>query len=408
MATIKPFCAIRPTRDKAALVASRSYISYSKESLDDKLSTNPYTFLHIINPSTANDDSTSHHFDKFNLIKSKFNDFLEEGILQKDQQKQFYIYQKIKANGLIFNGIVGAASVDDYLNQRIKRHEQTIEKREKLFKDYLKMTGFNAEPVLLTYPNHTAIDAIIESYTNQRAEYEFTTTDQDTHKLWLVHDKMTIQQISDSFSEIDHLYIADGHHRFASSALLYQEHDTLTNNNAYCMSYLVGENQIQCLNFNRLVKDLNTMSSQDFISKVSERFTVQPVETVYQPQEKDELSMYCDGQWYSLIVKEKYVNRHDSVEKLDPSILNYTILHPILNIVNPRTDKRISYVEGNVPLEHLQSKIDLKEFAVAFVLKPISIQQIMEVANDNKTMPPKSTYIQPKLRSGMLIYDLDQ
>lgn len=407
MANIAPFKAIRPTRDKASLVASRSYITYSKECLRDKLANNPYTFLHIIKPD-ANAKIQANGVEKFKLIKSKFISFIKKGILKRDHQKTFYIYQKINDNGFAFTGIVGAASVEDYLNKTIKIHEQTIKKREILFKDYLSVTGFNAEPVLLSYPNHSVIDNIIEEYIKRRAEYEFSTTDRDKHSLWLVSNKEDIDKISNAFSEVETIYIADGHHRFASSALLYQENTTKNKQRkAHCMSYLIGEDQIRFLNFNRLVKDLNGLSPSEFISKVSKRFIVKAMNSIHQPTLEDELSMYCHGQWYSLLLNDNTVNRNDPVEKLDPVILNNTILKPILNITNLRTNKRISFIEGSVSLTSIQETIDRQDYAVAFILKPINFQQVMAVANEDKTMPPKSTYIQPKLRSGLLIYDLE-
>ena len=407
MAKIAPFKAIRPTRDKVSLVASRSYITYSKESLEDKLSNNPYTFLHIINPD-AHAHFQASGIEKFKLVKSKFVSFIKKGVFVKDKHKQYYIYQKIKSDGFVFTGIVGAASVEDYLNKTIKIHEQTIKKREVLFKNYLSVTGFNAEPVLLSYPNHPIIDDVLEQYTEQRAEYEFTTTDQDTHKMWLVNNEEDIKKISNSFLEVEHLYIADGHHRFASSAMLYKDKtSTNTHTSAHCMSFLIGEDQIRFLNFNRLVKDLNGLTPKEFVSKIRKRFIVKQMPSTHQPNQQDELSMYCDGQWYSLLLNDDSINRNDCVEKLDPAILNSTILKPILNITNLRTDKRVSFVDGSVGLQSIKESVDRHDYAVAFVLKPINFQQVMAVANEDKIMPPKSTYIQPKLRSGMLIYDLE-
>lgn len=405
MAKIKPFKAIRPSREKVSLVASRSYITYSKQSLEDKLTNNPYTFLHIINPD-FNANIQLSGIDKFKLIKAKFNSFIEQGIFKKDQQEHFYIYQKIKDDGNEFIGIIGAASVEDYKNKTIKIHEQTIKKRERLFRDYLSVIGFNAEPVLLAYPNHPVIDKILQNITLQRPEYEYTTTDRDTHRLWLVKNDTDVEDIIKSFEEVKRIYIADGHHRFASSTLLYDKHKSHSNK-AHCMSYLIGENQIRFLNFNRLVKDLNHLKPHEFISEVRKRYKVEPVKSSYQPTKQNEISMYCDGQWYSLILKDNHINKTDCVEKLDPAILNNTILTPILNITNLRTDKRIAFVEGSVSLQSIQEKIDENEFAVAFILKPINFKQVMAVADENKTMPPKSTFIQPKLRSGMLIYDLE-
>lgn len=409
MAKIVPFRAIRPTRDKVSLVASRSYLSYSKETLTEKLKNNPYTFLHIINPDFSIGKEVKDYNQKFKLVKEKFKSFVKEGILKKDTGNHFYIYKKTNADNNSFVGIIGAASVQDYLNGNIKIHEQTIEKREELFKTYLETTGFNAEPVLLTYPNHESIDKVIQQYTKNRAEYEFTTTNKSEHQLWLVNNENDIQLIKKSFSEIENLYIADGHHRFASSSLLNKGTKSINNSKAdYCMSYLIAENQLKIINFNRMVKSLNGLSANEFIKRIQEKYEIKEVSKAFQPTKKDEIGLYISNQWYSLIALEKFVNREHCVEKLDPAILSKNILSPILNIVDPRNDKRLAFIDGTHSLEYVQSKIDSGEFEAAFILKAINTDQLKEVANKGELMPPKSTYIQPKLRSGMLIYDLTE
>ena len=408
MAKIVPFRAIRPSRDKVSLVASRSYLSYSKEILVEKLENNPYTFLHIINPDYSAGYEVNSYDEKFKLVKEKFNSFIKEGIFQKDNSDSFYIYQKNNEDGNSFIGIIGAASVIDYQNGNIKIHEQTIQKREELFTTYLQTTGFNAEPVLLTYPNHQSIDKIIKRYAQTRAEYEFTTTNKSQHKLWLVSDKKDIQLIEQSFSEIENLYIADGHHRFASSSLLAKESRNINNSNTkYCMGYLIAEDQLQIISFNRLLKNLNGLSDEDFLTQIKEKYVLKEVQNAVVPTQKDEIKLYVSRKWYSLIAKEKYVNRTHCVEKLDPAMLSNNILAPILGITDPRNDKRLAFIDGTHSLEEIKHKVDSEEFKAAFVLKPISVNQIKEVADKGQSMPPKSTYIQPKLRSGMLIYDFE-
>ncbi|MBL6662529.1 MAG: DUF1015 domain-containing protein [Flavobacteriales bacterium] len=408
MAKIVPFRAIRPSRDKVSLVASRSYLSYSKEILVEKLENNPYTFLHIINPDYSAGYEVNSNDEKFKLVKEKFNSFIKEGIFKKDNSDNFYIYQKDNEDGNSFIGIIGAASVMDYQNGKIKIHEQTLQKREELFKTYLQTTGFNAEPVLLTYPNHQSIDKIIKRYAQTRAEYEFTTTNKSQHKLWLVNDEKDIQSIEQSFSEIENLYIADGHHRFASSSLLAKESKNINNSNTqYCMSYLIAEDQLQIISFNRLLKSLNDLSDEDFLTQIKKKYQLKEVQKALVPTQKDEISLYISKKWYSLIAKEEYVNRTHCVEKLDPAILSNNILAPILGITDPRNDKRMSFIDGTHSLEEIQQKVDSGEFKAAFLLKPISVNQIKEVADQGESMPPKSTYIKPKLRSGMLIYDFE-
>ena len=405
MAKIVPFRAIRPSRDKVSLVASRSYLSYSKEILVEKLENNPYTFLHIINPDFSSGNEINSNDEKFKLVKEKFNSFIKEGIFQKDNSDSFYIYQKNNEDGNSFIGIIGAASVIDYQNGNIKIHEQTLQKREELFKTYLQTTSFNAEPVLLTYPNHKCIDEIIQRYRQTRAEYEFTTTNKSQHKLWLVNDENDIQLIERSFCEIENLYIADGHHRFASSSLLAKESNN--SNTQYCMSYLISEDQLKIISFNRLLKNLNGLSDDDFLTQIKVKYEIEEVQKALVPNQKDEIKLYMSKKWYSLIAKEEYVNRTHCVEKLDPAVLSNNILAPILAITAPRNDKRLAFIDGTHSLEEIKHKVDSEEFKAAFVLKPLSVNQIKEVADQGQSMPPKSTYIQPKLRSGMLIYDFE-
>ncbi|MBJ59087.1 MAG: hypothetical protein CMP64_00640 [Flavobacteriales bacterium] len=408
MAKIVPFRAIRASRDKVSLVASRSYLSYSKEILDEKLENNPYTFLHIINPDYSTEYKVNSYSEKFKLVKEKFNSFIKEGIFKKDNSDIFYIYQKNNAEGNSFIGIIGAASVVDYQNGKIKIHEQTIKKREELFKNYLQNTCFNAEPVLLTYPNHKCIDEVIQRYTHTRAEYEFTTTNKSQHKLWLVNDEKDIQLIERSFSEIENLYIADGHHRFASSNLLSKESKNINNSNTqYCMSYLIAEDQLKIISYHRLLKNLNNLSENDFLTQINEKFEVKEVQNTSLPTQKNEIRLYISKKWYSLIAKKEYVNNLHFVEKLDPAILSHNILAPILGITDPRNDKRLAFIDGTHSLKEIMHKVDSEEFKAAFVLKPLSVSQIKEVADKGQSMPPKSTYIQPKIRSGMLIYNLE-
>ncbi len=403
MAQIRPFKAIRPTRDKANLLASRSYLSYSDEILKEKLEHNPYTFLHIINPD-YNDKIKQTGIPKFEMVKEKFQAFQEDGILIQDKEETFYIYEQ-RNGSKIYSGIIAATAVADYLDDKIKKHEHTLTHKEEMFRNYLNTTGFNAEPVLLCYKENDSINTIIKYYQALRSEYEFATTNKAVHKLWLVNNKQHINQIITAFETIDKLYIADGHHRCASSALLSKDKDTDLSN--YFMSFLIAENQLNIINFNRLIKQLNGLSAEEFIKKIELSFTTKIIDTnVYSPTSKDEISMYLEGKWYSLIIKDSLVNQ-DPVSKLDPAILSNNILAPILNIIDEKTDKNIVFEAGTTPLTSIKNKIDNSEFSVAFILKPIPIESLKEVADNNAFMPPKSTYIEPKLRSGLTIYPLE-
>ena len=412
MADIRPFKAVRPTRDKVSLVASRSYLSYSEETLIEKLEHNPYTFLHIINPDYSDKQTEVKGKAKYPLVKNKFNEFKAEGVFIEDEKPTLYLYQQQKGKAF-FTGIICASSVDNYLNGDVKIHEQTIARRQEMFKDYLNITGFNAEPVLLTYPDQNGVNDVLEPYIKSRPEYEFTTTNRSIHKLWLIQDENDIQKIQNIFAKVDALYIADGHHRSASSALLCQnrreENPNYTGRESfnYCMSCLIPESQLRILDFNRIVKDLNGLSTKEFITCISETYKVERKEDSFIPKKKDEIGMYIKENWYSLTAKDSTFDRSHCVKKLDPSILSNNILSPILGIHDLRTDKRLSFIDGTLGKKALESAVDSGDYAVAFLLKAIGVQQLKEVADAKESMPPKSTYIEPKLRSGLLIYSIE-
>ena len=412
MANIRPFKAVRPTRDKVSLVASRSYLSYSEETLIEKLEHNPYTFLHIINPDYSDKQTEVKGKAKYSLVKNKFKKFKAEGVFVQDQKPKLYLYQQQKGE-VIFTGIICASSVDDYLNGNIKIHEQTISRREEMFKDYLNITGFNAEPVLLTYPDQNGVNDILESYIKSRPEYEFTTTNRSIHRLWLIEDENNIQTLQDIFEKVDALYIADGHHRSASSALLCKEKrkekPDYTGNESfnYCMSYLIAESQLRILDFNRIVKDLNGLSTEEFITSISKTYKIEKRDKSFVPDNKDEIGMYIEDNWYSLTANDCTFDRTHCVKKLDPAILSNNILSPILGIHDLRTDKRLSFIDGTLGKSALEKAVDSGDYVVAFLLKPIAVQELKDVADARESMPPKSTYIEPKLRSGLLIYSIE-
>ncbi len=393
MVKIKAFKAIRPTRDKASLVASRSYLTYSEETIREKLDHNPYTFLHIINPE-YNLKNKKKGLEKFQKIRNKFNEFIKKGIFINENKNSLYIYQQSDDLNT-FTGIIGAVAIKDYLDGIIKKHEETLKKREEMFCNYLKITGFNAEPVLISYEKNKSIDKIIKKYVAKRAEYEFTTTNKSLHKLWVITDEQDIRNTSNAFKGIDKLYIADGHHRTASSALLSKLNKSKENN--YFMSYLIDEKQLRVLSFNRLIKSLNGLKTGDFINKIKENFKVKEKKSPYSPIQKNEICMYLEKKWYSLILK-------NDANNLDPTVLSLNILKPILNIIDERIDKNISFINGKTPLSSIKQIVDNEIYKVAFILKPITINNIKKVADKGESLPPKSTYVEPKLRSGLTIY----
>ena len=404
MVKVRPFKAIRPTGDKAHLFATRSYLTYSEETLKEKLEHNPYTFLHIINPEYKKKDRKK-GVEKFKLVKQKFEEFEKYGILKKEEKKIFYLYRQLSRSH-VFEGIIAACSVDDYINGIIKVHEHTITKREQMFTNYLNTTCFNADPVLLSYKGENRINDVIKSVSRTRAEYNFKTTNKVQHQLWLIDTQEDINLICKSFENIEKIYIADGHHRTASSALLAKKRNAKKDANSnYFMSFLIAENQLNIINFNRLLKNINGLSVTEFIEQIKNTYTV--VESSFtEGKKKDEIGMYLDGKYYLLKAK-KGSYRNDCVNRLDSAILFNNILLPILGIKDEKTDKNISFVAGNTPMEKIKESVDSGEFAVAFILNPIPIKTLKEVADKGKIMPPKSTYIEPKLRSGLTIYPID-
>ncbi|MDY7396359.1 DUF1015 domain-containing protein [Aureibaculum sp. 2210JD6-5] len=410
MAVVKPFCAVRATRDKVALVSSRSYDAYSPAELGAQLDFNPFSFLHIILPGYGNHENVTTQ-ERFEMIHHKYEEFKSLHYFTKDQVPTFYIYKKVTLD-YTFVGIIGATATGDYQKNIIKKHEDTLDRREQLFKKFLKTTGFNAEPVLLTYPDNDIIANILSLYQNNRAEYEFTTENHITHYLWVVDDDNHINTLREEFDKMSALYIADGHHRTSSSFLLAQELKKENKNHTgkedynYFMSYLIPETDLKILEFNRFVKDLNGNSKTDFLEKLSNLYRIdnkglQP----YYPSKKHHFSMYLDGEYYSLYLKKEEFEINDPLSDLDTQLLYKTILKPILGIIDMRNDKRLHYFYSKNGAVNLKKRVDSDKYKVAFGLFPVSIEQLKAVADTGLKMPPKSTYILPKLRSGLTIYE---
>ncbi|MDX1349929.1 MAG: DUF1015 domain-containing protein [Putridiphycobacter sp.] len=409
MTNILPFKAIRPVRDKAQLVASRPYYAYSKRMLEAKLKGNPYTFIHIINPEFHKKDRTKpNSVGRFVKVRERFNEFFNQGIFIQEDTESFYIYRQTTETHE-FLGYIGGADLTEYETGKIKKHEETITKREKTFSKYLDTVRFNAEPVLLFHKNQADLDTILLNVTQTRPEYEYTTTDKIKHELWVVSDPETIAAIQAGFLKIDETYIADGHHRFASSYRYYQNCKTKTNLNQHALAFYISESRLNILDFNRVVKDLNGLSKKDFFKQLEKSFTVREInQKHYAPQKHGEISLYIDKNWYSLELIDGLVDMDHPVRCLDTNILTELVLKPILDIHDLKTDDRIDFISGDKGMKGLRKMVDKGTAKLAFALFPISPQQLIAVADANLIMPPKSTWIEPKLRSGLTIYPLDE
>ena len=415
MAKIIPFKAVRPTLDKVALVTCRNYDDYSAAELAAWLSFNPYSFLHVINPAYMHSQKIT--LDKrFKGVAHKYQDFKEEGVFMEEEKPVFFLYE-IKTKVQTFTGFVAGTSIQDYKNNVIKKHEDTLQYRVEYFKDYLHQTGFNTEPVLITYPDNESLENWISEKKKSQPIYNYSTTNKENHQVWKIETDQEIQWLQQQFENIPELYIADGHHRSASAELLYNEDKHLGNENLnYFMSFLIAESNVKIYEYNRIIRDLNGFTKDNFLEKLAENFIIKDKEQeLWKPQSKFEFGMYLDGSFYALFYKQnssvtvlssRAQSREHILENLDAQILYNKVLQPLLGIEDLRNDERIEYIPGKQSILTIKELVDEGEFEVGFMLFPSDISEIKALADNNLIMPPKSTYIEPKFRSGLMIYEL--
>lgn len=410
MTKIKAFKAIRPTRDKVHLVATRPYYTYKKSVLKAKLQDNPYTFLHIINPEFGLNLTTPIESEKrFSLVSDAYESFINEGILIQDVVPHLYIYRQTKGHH-IYLGIVAGASVEEYNQDKIKKHEATLTSREQMFTDYLDVVGYNAEPVLLSYSDKAGtIHNFLAGKTKERPEYEYTTTDKVKHELWLLNPNDS-QVIIDAFENIPEIYIADGHHRSASSSRLTakrKQNAIQYPNEDYFLAYFLEERQLQILEFNRMIKQLN-ISKAELLVQLSEHFEITELAIGEKPKHPHQMTMCVQGDWFRLDCKPEIVDENHPVNSLDAEILTQFVLDPILGIKDLKSDDNIDFTSGVEKLRKTEKLIKRGKYDVGFFLYPIEMDQVKRVADECLTMPPKSTWVEPKLRSGLTIYNINE
>lgn len=410
MATVSPFRAVRPTRDKVSLVTTRSYELYGKKERNYILEYNPYSFLHVLRPGYKYKKRVVGS-ERFRMVHNRYAEFKENGVLHKDEKPSFYLHQK-EFQDSVFWGFIGLASLDDYEKDIIKRHEKTLSDREELFGNYLEVTGFNAEPVLITHEDNPKLQAIYEAYSQIRPEYEFTTNKERTHRLWLIQEPSEIEEITQVFSRMESLYIADGHHRTASSLFLRNKlrkanstgKDDIASD---FMAYFTPQSQLRISPFYRFVRSLGEMDKETFLIKLDAYYRIKKMgNQYYRPSKKHHFSMYLDGAYYKLYLRKSVYTPKTILDDLDPHVLNTTILKPILNISDPRVDKNLFYLPENGNEMQLKNLVDSGEFQVGFASFPVTVEQMKSVAEQGLIMPPKSTYVEPKLRSALTIYEL--
>lgn len=414
MAILKAFKGIRPKKEFAQQVASKPYDVLDEKEARKEAEGNSLSFYHVIKPEIDFPDDFDHYAPEiYQSGKNSFNKLLKDGVLFQDKKECLYIYSQTM-NGRQQYGIVGCAAIDDYLNDVIKKHELTRPDKEEDRKKHVRISNMNYEPVFFAYPHVDELDTIVKQVIKNEPEYNFIADDGIGHTFWIIDDDQTIARIIDIFSKIRHTYVADGHHRTAAAALVGQEkrkaNPKHTGNEEYNYFLAVHfpDSQLQIMDYNRVVKDLNGLTSEEFIARIESNFELTKIGlNAFRPQHLHEFGMYLDQQWYKLTAKTGTFNNLDPIGVLDVTILSEKILEPILNIKDLRTDKRIEFVGGLRGLGELERRVNSGEMRVAFALYPVSMKQLIDIADSGKIMPPKVTWFEPKLRSGLIVHSLD-
>lgn len=413
MAKIKPFRGIRPPRELVEEVASRPYDVLNSEEARAEAAGNEKSLYHIIKPEINFAPGTDEHDPKvYDKAVEQFNLFQEKGWLVQDDTEKYYVYAQTM-NGRTQYGLVVCANVEDYLNGVIKKHELTRRDKEEDRMKHVRINNANIEPVFFAYPDNAELDAIVAETVKGKPEYDFTAPDGFGHHFWLINDDNTIKRITELFAAIPYLYIADGHHRTAAATLVGAEkarqnpHHRGDEEYNYFLAVCFPASQLHIIDYNRVVKDLNGLSEEEFLSKLTENFIVEKKgKEIYHPCALHNFSLYLDGEWYSLTAREGTYNDSDPIGVLDVTISSDLILRDILGIKDLRSDKRIDFIGGIRGLEELKRRVDNGEMKVALALYPVSMKQLMDIADSGNIMPPKTTWFEPKLRSGLVIHKL--
>ena len=414
MATIKPFRGIRPPKEYVEEVESRPYDVLDSEEARAEAGDNEKSLYHIIKPEINFPVGTSEYDPKvYESAAEHFKMFQEKGWLKQDAEENYYLYAQTM-QGKTQYGLVVCAYVADYLNGVIKKHELTRKDKEEDRMKHVRVNNANMEPVFFAYPDNEVLLAIIDKYAKTTPEYDFIAPiDGFGHKLWVISDKEDIQAITDEFARIPSLYIADGHHRSAAAALVGAEKAAQNPNTTgkeeynYFMAVCFPASQLTILDYNRVVKDLNGKTPEEFLKALTDDFTVEAKGAdIYKPQQLHEFSLYLEGQWYSLKAKPGTFDDSDPIGVLDVDISSRLILDKQLGITDLRTSNRIDFVGGLRGLAELKRRVDSGEMKMALALYPVTMQQIMDIADSGKIMPPKATWFEPKLRSGLVIHKL--
>lgn len=416
MADIRPFRGLRPKKELADKVAAHPYDVLSSEEAREMAKDNPYSYLHINKPEIDLEKGIDLYDNRVYLKGAEnLQKFIVQEIVAQDETPHFYVYKQIMGKHEQ-TGLVACASVAEYENDRIKKHELTRQEKEDDRVNHIDHLNAQVGPVFLTYQAETVIDQLIEKVVQTEAEYDFVSQDGIRHIFWVVQNPELIAEIQVAFRKIDPLYVADGHHRSAAAMRIKQMRQSANKNHTgneeynYFLTVIFPHNQMQILDYNRVVKDLFGLNKDTFLQKVSEKFTVRKSEEnqPFKPAKAHEFGMYLQGKWFKLEAKPGTFDAFDPVKRLDVSLLQENLLSPILGITDPRKDKRIDFVGGIRGLKELEKRVASGEWAVAFALHPTSIEDLIAIADAGKIMPPKSTWFEPKLKSGLVVHLLDE
>lgn len=414
MAIIRPFKAIRPREDLANRVAALPYDVISSDEAREEVKDNEYSFLHIDKAEVDLDRNISIYDTRvYEKARENLDNMISNNILIQDKKPCMYIY-RLTMNGKSQTGIVCCTSIDDYINNIIKKHEYTRQDKEMDRIRHVDYCNANTGPIFMTYRYNEKIDYIIKKWIKKDSIYNFVAKDGIAHTVWIIDDDNVISNLQSIFSTIDSLYIADGHHRAASAVKvgikMRKENKDYVGNEEFnfFLSVLFPHSDLQIIDYNRIVKDLNGLTIDDYINKINQKFeiTLYKGEGQYKPHRRHTYGMYLENRWYKLTAKNDSYNGVDVVSSLDVSILQNNLLEPVLGIKDPRQDNRINFIGGIRGLQELEQKVDSGEYRVAFSMYPVALEDLMKIADEGKVMPPKSTWFEPKLRSGLFIHKL--
>ena len=414
MAKVKPFKGIRPPKHLVEEVVSRPYDVLNSEEARQEAAGNEKSLYRIIKPEIDFEPGTDEHDPKvYDKAAANFRMFRDNGWLVQDDQENYYIYAQTM-DGRTQYGFVVAAWVDDYMEGRIKKHELTRRDKEEDRMKHVRINNANIEPVFFAFPDNEALEEIIRTVTKEEPEYDFLAPDGFGHTMWKISDPKLIETITAEFEKIPNLYIADGHHRSAAAALVGAEKAKNNPNHKgdeeynYFMAVAFPASHLKIIDYNRVVKDLNGLTEQEFLDKLKENFIVEEKGTeIYTPEKLHNFSLYLGGKWYSLTAKEGTYDDKDPIGVLDVTVSSNLILRDILGITDLRSDKRIDFVGGIRGLGELKKRVDSGEMKMALALYPVTMEQLIDIADSGNIMPPKTTWFEPKLRSGLVIHELE-